>query len=335
MPVGRNLRERGRDRLVDRLRYGRAQHAKARRLLGEELGDERLGRRAGYGRLAGEHLVQHGGHGVHVAARVDGSIGDGLFGTHVLRRADRQTALRQPVPPRVPHRHRDAEVGEHREALVEQDVLRLDVSMHDTLSMRVVERRRDLPRDVERLVEVKLPLAIELGAQRFAADERHHVVQKPVRRPGVDQGEDVRMIEPRADADLVQEPLAAEHGGELRTQHLEGDVALVLEVMGEKNRCHPARADLALDAIAVRQHRGQPRAHLAHERPYCWKTRSAAHRSHGTRRTSGMRRRAASRRSYHLSQRVTETAAAGCASSSPARTRTPARSTSGRCTPCR
>src|SRR4029079_17667104 len=105
----------------------------------------------------------------------DGAIADGLFGAHILRRSKRQTALGQPISAGFSARHGDAEVRKHCLAFVEQDVLRLDVAMHDALSMRVVQRRRDLPGDAECLVEAELPLSIELGAQRFAADERHYV----------------------------------------------------------------------------------------------------------------------------------------------------------------
>ena len=87
----------------------------------------------------------------------------------------------------------------------------------------------------------------ELLTQRFAAHEGHHVIQKPVGRTRVDQREDVRMIESRADLDLVQEP--PEYRGELGAQHLHGNVAVVFEIMREIDRGHAARADLALDAI--------------------------------------------------------------------------------------
>ena len=43
------------------------------------------------------------------------------------------------------------------------------------------------------------------------------------------------------------------HGGELRAQHLDGDLAAVLEVLGEIDRRHAALAELPLDAVAVGQ----------------------------------------------------------------------------------
>src|SRR5258708_32547986 len=61
------------------------------------------------------------------------------------------------------------------------------------------------------------------------------------------------MVEPRRDLDLGEEPVRAEHRAQLGPQHLERDLALVLEVLGEVDRRHAARAELALDAVAVAQ----------------------------------------------------------------------------------
>jgi len=54
------------------------------------------------------------------------------------------------------------------------------------------------------------------------------------------------VVEPGADADLLEEPLSAERCGELGAQHLERHVAVVLQVPGEIDRGHPAGAELAL-----------------------------------------------------------------------------------------
>ena len=51
--------------------------------------------------------------------------------------------------------------------------------------------------------------------------------------------------------DLAQEPLGADHGRELGPQHLDGDLAVVLEVVREIDRGHAALPQLALDPVAV------------------------------------------------------------------------------------
>ena len=64
-----------------------------------------------------------------------------------------------------------------------------------------------------------------------------------------------------------EEPLGADHGGELGAQHLERDLAIVPEVVRQVDRGHPALAQLALDPVAVGQRRGQPRARVAQRTP--------------------------------------------------------------------
>ena len=59
------------------------------------------------------------------------------------------------------------------------------------------------------------------------------------------------MLEVGGDLDLGQEPLGAEHGGQLGAQHLERDLAVVPQVVREVDGGHAARAELALDAVAV------------------------------------------------------------------------------------
>ena len=58
------------------------------------------------------------------------------------------------------------------------------------------------------------------------------------------------MGEPGGEPDLALEALGAECGGELGAEDLDGDVAVVLEVVGEVDGGHAALAQLALEAVA-------------------------------------------------------------------------------------
>ena len=58
------------------------------------------------------------------------------------------------------------------------------------------------------------------------------------------------MLEVGRDLDLVEEPLTTQHRGELRPEHFDGDVAVVLQVVGQVDRGHPAPAKLAADPRA-------------------------------------------------------------------------------------
>src|SRR5437763_13478905 len=81
--------------------------------------------------------------------------------------------------------------------------------------------------------------------------KRHHVVQEADRTPGVEQRKDVRMLQARRGPDLDDESLGSEHRRQLGLEHLDRDLAIVLEVVGEIDRRHAALAQLALDAVAI------------------------------------------------------------------------------------
>jgi hypothetical protein len=72
------------------------------------------------------------------------------------------------------------------------------------------------------------------------------------------------MLQIRRRGDLGEEPLRADHGGQLRFEHLERDLAPVLQVLGEIDRRHATRAELSLDAVAVGECAGEARSGVAH-----------------------------------------------------------------------
>ena len=57
------------------------------------------------------------------------------------------------------------------------------------------------------------------------------------------------MLQVRGDLDLGEKALDAEHRAELRLEHLERDLAVVLDVAREVDGRHAAGADLALDLV--------------------------------------------------------------------------------------
>ena len=75
------------------------------------------------------------------------------------------------------------------------------------------------------------------------------------------------MLQVGGGLDLAEEPLGADHGGELGPQHLDRDLAVVLEVLGEVDGGHAALAELALDAVAVGQRGGEAGSGLVHGCP--------------------------------------------------------------------
>ncbi len=64
--------------------------------------------------------------------------------------------------------------------------------------------------------------------------------------------------------DLLDEPLGADHRGEFGAQHLDGDLALVLQVLGEIHGRHAAFAEVAFDLVAVGEGGREPGGDLGH-----------------------------------------------------------------------
>ena len=129
---------------------------------------------------------------------------------------------------------RDAEVRDARVCALEEDVLRLDVAVNDPELVRIRERIGNLARDADGVVDGELLLAVEACAQRLACHERHYIVEEPVGTAGVEEREDVRMLESRGRPDLAEKAIGAECGAEVGMEDLDGDVAVMPEVVGEE-----------------------------------------------------------------------------------------------------
>ena len=134
---------------------------------------------------------------------------------------------------------------------LQEDVLRLDVAVHDALLVRVLERIGDLARDPERVLDRELLLTVQSVAQRLPVHEGHHIEQEPARLSRVVQRQDVRVLQVCGRPDLGEKAFATQRGGEVRMEDLHRHAALVLEVQRQVDGRHPATAELALDAVAV------------------------------------------------------------------------------------
>ncbi len=159
---------------------------------------------------------------------------------------------------------RDAEVRDQRLPVVQQDVLGLDVAVDHAVPVGVVEGARHLAGDPHGIGDGQLPLARQPVAERLALHKRHHVEHGAAYLARVVQRQDVRVLEVGRRLDLGEEPLGPDYRGEFGTQDLDRHVALVAQIAGQVDRRHPARAELALDPVAVgqgggeRRHRGVP-----------------------------------------------------------------------------
>ena len=113
-----------------------------------------------------------------------------LLRRHVRRRSDCDTQLGDRTRalvaqrPRDLERLRDPEVGHERVAVGQEDVLRLDVAMHDGAPVCVRERGGHLAQDAHDVRDRQLPLAIEPCTQALPLHVGHRVEQRAPFLPG-------------------------------------------------------------------------------------------------------------------------------------------------------
>ncbi len=74
----------------------------------------------------------------------------------------------------------------------------------------------------------------------------------------------MRVREASGDLDFLEEPLRAQRRGELRLEHLDGDVTAVSHISGEVHRSHATLTDLSLDHIAVTDGLGEGCGEVGH-----------------------------------------------------------------------
>ncbi len=157
------------------------------------------------------------------------------------------------APGGLAHRLGDAEVGDQRVPAREQNVLRLDVAVHHVLGVGVGQRVGHLDQDLHGLVDRQLALAADPVTEIVPVDGGHHVVEKALGLARVVQRQDVRMLQPGRDLDLPEEALRTHGRRQLAAQHLHGDFAPVLHVLGQVHDGHAAAPQLALEQVAITQ----------------------------------------------------------------------------------
>ena len=221
------------------------------RLLRHVRGNDPL-RGGGLERLAAaEHLVGHDAECVDVGPVIGVGVGGRLLGRHVRRRAEGhahggQLAGAGALLDRLGH----AEVGHQRVAAGEEDVVGLDVAVDDALLVGHGQCVGHVADDAHRLGHGELAHARQLGAERFALDEGHDVEEEVALAAGGQEGDDVRVLQPRRQAHLALEALDADGRGGFRREDLHHHLALDLHLFGEEDAAHPAAAELAQDEVA-------------------------------------------------------------------------------------
>jgi hypothetical protein len=131
--------------------------------------------------------------------------------------------------------------------------------VHDAGAVRVGERARDVARDAHRVRHRQPALAREPRAEALTLDERHRVEEHAaVELTRGEERDDVRVLEPRREADLALEPLGGERLGEVGVEHLHHHLAPERRLVGDEDAAHPAAAELALDGVGGAERPLQP-----------------------------------------------------------------------------
>ncbi len=144
-----------------------------------------------------------------------------------------------------------------------QDVVGLDVAMHDAALVGEGEGARGLEQVATRVVVRERSLAMESHGEIFPVHERHHEVDQPFTLVDRIDRDDVRMTELRRRLCLAQEArsdLAAE--GELRREHLHGDLSLQAPVTGQIHDAHAPASDFPIQLIVRAENALDVRAKL-------------------------------------------------------------------------
>jgi len=135
----------------------------------------------------------------------------------------------------------------------EKDVLGLDITMNDIVSVSPAQGRRDVSRDLENLVNGQPTFSFEQNPQTIAVDIRHDVPQKLTRAAGVEQRKDVRMGEAADDLDLAQEPVCSQTTCNLGPEYLDRYLAVMTAIRGEIDSRHTTPPDLPLHCVNIWQ----------------------------------------------------------------------------------
>src|SRR5258705_271824 len=146
---------------------------------------------------------------------------------------------------------RDSEIRDDSCALTEQNVLGLDVTVDDALSVRVGESAGDIAQDAKALLERNRPPSDAL-AQRLSAHEWHREVWEAANRlTGAEYRDDVRLLERGDEFDLASKSCRREFVRELRWQHLDDDFAAQGLIARHEHAGHSTSAQLPLYPIVA------------------------------------------------------------------------------------
>ncbi len=195
----------------------------------------------------GRHLVEDDPERVEVGAGVDGLALD-LLRAHVFRRPDHDPG---PGDALLLERAGDAEIHDvDAAALVDHDVLRLEVAVDDAVAVGLGQAFRDLARDRHGPAGRQLADLADEALEVLAVDVFHGDERRPVRPADVEHPADVPVDDRAGRLELVAEALdRLGVGGHFGPEELQGDLLVELGVVDLVDAAHAAPAELFDDLV--------------------------------------------------------------------------------------
>ena len=214
--------------------------------------------------VAGDALVRDRGEREDVGPRVERVEPLSLLGRHVVGRADRRAEHRELLGVLVLVLHR-AEVEELHDVpltrTAEEDVVRLQVAVHELARVRLVQTERHLREHAHESRRSHSLFALEREAELFAVEVLHD--QEPdiglLVALEIGDAHDVVVRQVRADLVLALEPRERDLvTRDVVVQHLHGDPRIGLLVDPLVHAPHAAIGDHAADLVATSESRSDP-----------------------------------------------------------------------------
>jgi len=249
------LGERREDHVLERGRQlGPERARRPRRLL--EVGAHQIEQRLADERLApGRELVQDDAGGVEVGPRIDAARAADLLGRHVLRGPEQRAGAgpRRQLLVELGRELGDPEVEDLGVAFEgDEDVVGLEVAMHDADRVRRGERREHLAHDLDQAAERHRARLRDRG-ERLALDVLHHDERPAVGQlRHVDDADDALVADQIDRAPLGEEPL--EQLGVPRAlirQDLDRHAAADRRLHREVDAAHAALAEQARQPVTA------------------------------------------------------------------------------------
>ena len=187
--------------------------------------------------------------------------GPDLLGRHVVRCAEHRVHGRdafsgaQGGVAGVVERFGHAEIGDHRDAVVEQHILRLDVAMHHPARMRIRKGQRHFTQQADGFWIRRRPPSHQQLPKRLPLDIRHavpaHLITVTIGRHAgrAQQRYQMRVLQPRGELNFTTEPLGIDVGGELGRQHLQHNSTIERNFRSQKDVRRSCTTELALDDV--------------------------------------------------------------------------------------